>query len=137
MHNIHKLKDMLMEELEEYGEKGELTPGSLDVVDKLAHSVKNICKIIDDCENEEYSGTYRGGSYRGGSYDGGMGGGSYARGGRRGGANQYGSYTRSGGYSRAEDGMENLLSEMHELMPMLPEEKRREAQRFVDKMRGM
>lgn len=141
MHDIYKLKDLLMDELKEYGQKGELTAGSLDVVDKLAHSVKNICKIIEDCENEEYSGVYRGGSYRGGSYDGGMGGGSYARGGRgggrRGGANQYGSYARGGGYSRAEDGMEDLLSEMHELMPMLPEEKRREAQRFVDKMRGM
>lgn len=141
MHDIYKLKDLLMDELKEYGQKGELTAGSLDVVDKLAHSVKNICKIIEDCENEEYSGMYRGGSYRGGSYDGGMGGGSYARGGRgggrRGGANQYGSYARDGGYSRAEDGMEDLLSEMHELMPMLPEEKRREAQRFVDKMHGM
>ena len=145
MHDIYKLKDLLMDELKEYGQKGELTAGSLDVVDKLAHSVKNICKIIEDCENEEYSGAYRGGSYRGGSYEGGsmggMGGGSYARGGRgggrRGGANQYGSYARGVGYSRAEDGMEDLLSEMHELMPMLPEEKRREAQRFVEKMRGM
>lgn len=145
MHDIYKLKDLLMDELKEYGQKGELTAGSLDVVDKLAHSVKNICKIIEDCENEEYSGAYRGGSYRGGSYEGGsmggMGGGSYARGGRgggrRGGGNQYGSYARGGGYSRAEDGMEDLLSEMHELMPMLPEEKRREAQRFVEKMRGM
>jgi hypothetical protein len=122
MHNIHKLKDMLMEELEEYGEKGELTPGSLDVVDKLAHSVKNICKIIDDCEGEEgYSnGRYY---YRDGTH-----GGSYARNRRR---------DTMGRYSRAEDGMDDLLTEMHEIMPMLPEEKRREAQRFVDKMRSM
>lgn len=132
MHNIYKLKEMLMEELKEYGQKGELTPGSLEVVDKLAHSVKNICKIIEDCENEEYSSR---GSYRGGSYDGG----SYARGGRggrRGGANQYGSYAR-GGYSRAEDGMDDLLMEMHDIMPMLSEDKRREAQRFVEKMQNM
>ena len=133
MHNIHKLKDMLMEELEEYGEKGELTPGSLEVVDKLAHSVKNICKIIEDCENEEYSsrGPYDGGNMGGGT--------SYARGGRgvrRGGANQYGSYAR-GGYSRAEDGMNDLLMEMHDIMPMLSEDKRREAQRFVEKMQNM
>lgn len=138
MHDIYKLKDLLMDELKEYGQKGELTPGSLEVVDKLAHSVKNICKIIEDCENEEYSSR---GSYRGGSYDGGnMGGGSsYARGGRggrRGGANQYGSYAR-GGYSRAEDGMNDLLMEMHDIMPMLSEDKRREAQRFVEKMQNM
>ena len=42
-----------------------------------------------------------------------------------------------GRYSRAEDGMDDLLTEMHDIMPMLPEEKRREAQRFVDKMRSM
>lgn len=133
MHNIYKLKELLMEELEEYGQKGELTPGSLEVVDKLAHSVKNICKIIEDCENEEYSsrGSYDGGSMGGGS--------SYARGGRggrRGGANQYGSYAR-GGYSRAEDSMNDLLMEMHDIMPMLSEDKRREAQRFVEKMQNM
>lgn len=135
MHNIYKLKELLMEELKDYGQKGELTPGSLEVIDKLAHATKNICKIIEDCEAEEgdYSSRGMGGPYRGGNMGGGM---SYARGGRRGGANQYGSYTR-GGYSRAEDGMEDLLTEMNEIMPMLPEEKRREAQRFVDKMRGM
>ena len=128
MHDIYKLKELLMDELKEYGQKGELTPGSLEVVDKLAHSVKNICKIIEDCENEEYSSR---GSYRDG--------GSYARGGRggrRGGVNQYGSYAR-GGYSRAEDGMNDLLMEMHDIMPMLSEDKRREAQRFVEKMQNM
>ena len=121
MHNIHKLKDMLMEELEEYGEKGELTPGSLDVVDKLAHSIKNICKVIDDCEGED--GYSNGRYYRDGTR-----GGSYARNRRR---------DAMGRYSRAEDGMDDLLTEMHNIMPMLPEEKRREAQKFVDKMRGM
>lgn len=122
MHNIHKLKDMLMEELKEYGEKGELTPGSLDVVDKLAHSIKNICKIIDDCEGEE---GYSNGRYY---YRDGTRGNSYARNRRR---------DAMGRYSRAEDGMDDLLTEMHEIMPMLPEEKRREAQRFIDKMQGM
>ena len=46
MHKLHELKDMLCEELEEYGEKGKLDVGSLDVVDKLAHAIKNIDKII-------------------------------------------------------------------------------------------
>ena len=134
MHDIYKLKDMLMDELKEYGQKGEMTPGSLEVIDKLAHATKNICKIIEDCESEEgYSSRY---AYADG--------GSYARGGRGGrggrtGANQYGSYARDriGRYSRAEDGMNELLAEMHEIMPMLSEEKRREAQRFVDKMHSM
>ena len=47
MHAIYELKDMLCKELEEYGEKGELTTGSLDVIDKLAHTIKNLDKIIE------------------------------------------------------------------------------------------
>lgn len=128
MHGIYELKDMLCKELEEYGEKGELTTGSLDVIDKLAHTIKNLDKIIECHEEEGYSGNY--------PY-----GGSYARGGR--GGTRGGSYARNrrrdamGRYSRAEDGMQDLLAEMHELMPMLSEDKRREAQRFMDKMQDM
>ncbi len=47
MHKLYKLKETLMEELEAYGAKGEMTAGSLDVVDKLAHAIKNICRIIE------------------------------------------------------------------------------------------
>ena len=64
MHDIYKLKEMLCEELEEYGRKGEMTPGTLEVVDKLAHAVKNLDKIIETAD-EEYSGddmSYRNGS---------------------------------------------------------------------------
>lgn len=78
MHELMQLKEMLCKELEEYGKKSELTGGSLDVIDKLAHAIKNICKIIDSYEDEEYSGRdgYRQGmrysrdydaSYRGGN----------------------------------------------------------------------
>lgn len=119
MHNLYKLKDMLCAELEEYGQKGELTGGSLEVVDKLAHAIKNLDKIIEAYEEEEEGGSYDGGgggsydgggsyrdysrnSYRGGSYDGGGsyrgsydGGGSY----RGGSYDDGGSYR--GGYSRA------------------------------------
>lgn len=73
MHKLYELKDMLCEELEEYGEKGKLDVGSLDVVDKLAHAIKNIDKIIKCEEDGGYSNTYMmdGGmdmrhSYRGG-----------------------------------------------------------------------
>ena len=47
MDNIIELKDMLMGELSQYGTKVDLSTGDLDVIDKLAHSVKNLCKIID------------------------------------------------------------------------------------------
>lgn len=45
MHDLEELRHRLCEELEAYGTK-EMTAGSLDVVDKLAHAVKNIDKII-------------------------------------------------------------------------------------------
>ncbi len=61
MHALYELKDMLCKELEEIGEKGELTAGTLETVEKLSSSVKNLCKIIDYCEDEEYSGDMMGG----------------------------------------------------------------------------
>lgn len=132
MHEIHELKEMLCKELEEYGKKGELTTGSLDVVDKLAHTIKNLDKIIDKYEEEEYSG--RGGSYRGGSYayedDG-----SYARG-RTGNVRRdsMGRYSRERGYSRDE----NMVMELRELMQNAPDERTRmEFQKFIQKIEQM
>lgn len=46
MKKLHELKDMLMDELEKCVEKGELSAGSLDIVDKLTHSIKSIDTII-------------------------------------------------------------------------------------------
>ena len=162
MHELYQLKEMLCKELEEYGSKGDLSAGSLEIVDKLAHALKNLDKIIETKEEEsgEYSsaggeGSYRGGSYRGGrggsyrggSYDDGMmtgssyrRGGSYARGGRRGmvnnptGRNQY---SREGGYSRAEGDMDEIVEELRGMMGELPEDKQREVQRFIEKVERM
>jgi hypothetical protein len=62
MNEIYDLRKKLCDELKEYGKK-EMSAGALDVVDKLAHAIKNIDKII---ERGEYSnGRYsRGYSYR-------------------------------------------------------------------------
>lgn len=141
MHELYELKEMLCKELEEYGQKGELTAGSLEVVDKLANTIKNLCKIIDMYEDDEYSS-------RGGSYEDGMGG-SYARGGRGGrggnrgggGANQYGSYAMGGGsyarrgrYSR-EGGM---IEDLRELMQDAPDDRtKQEFQKFIRKIENM
>ena len=79
MHELYELKEKLCDELKEYGGK-DLSAGTLDVVDKLAHAVKNIDKIIEvyEDEGEGYSSrTYPDGM--GGSYRGRMGR-SYARG---------------------------------------------------------
>ena len=101
MHDIKKLKEMLMEELAEYGKGKELTMGSLDMVDKLAHACKNLCKIVESGEEDEYSradgmGSYRmRGSYRGSYADEG---GSYRR--RRDSMGRY----MDGGYYRGGHG---------------------------------
>lgn len=106
MHELYELKDRLLQELEEYGRK-ELSTGTLDVVDKLSHVIKNICKIIEMKEDEEYSGDMMGG----------MGGGSYARGGNRGGSNRGsyegrgGSYARGRGSNARRDSMGRYSSE--------------------------
>lgn len=55
MTKLIELKEKLMDELEEYSRKDELSAGDLEVVDKLTHTVKNLCKIIEDSE-EMYSG---------------------------------------------------------------------------------
>lgn len=131
MHELYELKEKLCDELEEYGSK-EMTAGSLEVIDKLAHTIKNLGKIIEMYEESE------GYSSRGGMpYEDGYGGRSYARGrggrGGRTGTNQYGSYAR-GGYSR-NDGM---IAELRELMMEAPDERsKKEFQRFISKMESM
>jgi len=154
MNEIYELKEMLMKELEEYGAKGELTSGSLEVIDKLSHAIKNLCKIIEAAEEEEYSmadgsydgGSYargggrggnRGGSYRGGSYRGSYDG-SYARGdgrSRRGGNNPTGrnQYSRESGYSRA-DAVEEVVETIQTTFDKLPPNLQRDAQAFVKKL---
>lgn len=146
MHELYQLKEMLCKELEEYGSKGDLSAGSLEIVDKLAHALKNLDKIIETKEEEsgeEYSGAMyrRGGSYRyddgmmtGGSYRGG----SYARGrGSNARRDSMGRYASRGGYSRAEGDMAEIVEELKGMMDSLPEEKRHEVERFVEKVDRM
>lgn len=157
MRELYELKEMLCKELEEYGRKGEMSAGSLEIIDKLAHAIKNICKIIEAYEEEEeYSGNYGGGSYAGGqggnqgggnysrarggsrySRTGGSyrGGSSYARGrGRNARRDSMGRYSREGGYSMGADGVEEMVQSIREMMQDLPQEVQMDAQRFVQKL---
>lgn len=97
MHYIYELKKRLIDELEEHGEKNDLSSATLPEIDMLAHAAVKLCQLLDYCE-EEYSergysrergysergrnrdsrgrysregGSYEGGSYEGGSYEGG------------------------------------------------------------------
>ena len=107
MKELKELRDMLCDELKEYGRKGDLTSGSLDTVDKLAHALKNLDKVIES--EDGYSGNYPW------SYNDGR------------------SYTRRdsmGRYSR-----HSLSDKLRELMDDAPDDRTRmEIKRLVDKM---
>lgn len=133
---LHDLCNTVMEEIESANKKirssgNKLSAGDVEYLDKLTHMLKSIKTTIAMLESEEedgYSGYYMpyGRSY---AERGGM---SYARGQKR---DSMGRYSRRG-YSY-KDGMDELLSEMRDMMGDLPDEKRREVQRFVDKMERM
>lgn len=113
MHKLIELKEMLCKELEEYGERDNLDVGGLDVVDKLAHAIKNIDKIIE--ADEEYSGRSYRGSYGGGrSYEGGRGydgGRSYEGGRSMRGRGRNARRDSMGRYSSAADELQRLIDE--------------------------
>ena len=123
MHKLNELRDMLMEELEKCSSKGELSAGSLEVIDKLAHAIKSIDTIMamEDAgysNDEGYSmargrgryakrdsmGRYSSRGAYNGSYDDNM---AYEDRGRR-------SYGYGRGYSR-DEAKEHLAKELREL----------------------
>lgn len=153
MHDaLYELKEKLVKELEEYGGQ-EMSTGSLEVIDKLAHAVKNICKIIEAYEEEEYSqygggssgrysydngnqggnGSYRGGRYSrmGGNYSR-NGGGSYARG-----RGQNARRDSMGRYSRGGD-TEGMVAELEDMMQDAPNEQiKKQIQQLVQQIEQM
>ena len=140
---LYDLCETVSKEIAEANKKirsgnGKLSAGDVEYLDKLTHMMKSIKTTIAMMESEDeggYSGNY-GPMWYGRSYaeddSRGM---SRARG-RNTRRDSMGRYSRTGGYSYA-DGMEELLSEMRGMMSELPEDKRREVQRFVDKMERM
>lgn len=63
MQMMHDLKDMLLSELEEIVQKGDLSAGSLDAIDKLTHSIKSIVTILA-MEDSGYSYDWKKEDYR-------------------------------------------------------------------------
>ena len=149
MRTLHELCEVISRELEDVSQKirsagGGMSAGDLELVDKLTHALKSIKTTMAMMESEDeggYSGNYMMPRY-GYAYADGRGnmggrsnrsyrGNSYAQ--RR---DSMGRYTREGGYSY-DDGIKEIVDEMRGMMHELPEEKRREVQRFVDKMDRM
>jgi hypothetical protein len=140
MHDIYRLKENLCKELEAFGKSDSISSSSLDTIDKLAHTIKNLDKILESKEMEEYS--MRGGSYGYGSYEGG------SNRSMRGGYSSDGYYYDDGGMSGrrgrgmngrfvSRDGSE-IAHKLREMMADAPDENtKREIQRLADKMEQM
>lgn len=121
MHKLEELKEMLMAELEKVTKKGELSAGSLDVVDKLTHSIKSI-DTIAAMEDAGYSqrAPYYHDTY---NYDRGN---SYARG-RNAKRDSMGRYSR-------DYAMDDIHEKLEDLMEDSSSEKEREVIRKIMKM---
>ena len=124
MKELHELKETLCNELKEYGRKGKISTGELEIVDKLTHTIKNLDKIIEKYDDDyssrgysrEYSNRYDDGRY------------SMARG-------RNARRDSMGRYSRGNDMM---IQELRELMDDAPDERTRmEFQQFINKMEKM
>ena len=146
MKHLEKLKEALCEELDKFGKSGDITVNSLEKINKLTDTIKNIDKIMMLEEDGGYSEGYmddgmmrgnsyargrrnakrdsmgryssEGGSYDGGSYRGGQGGSSY-----------------EGGYSRhdAKDWMMSQLGEMMEDADPKEREALKECKRAIER----
>ena len=122
MHELYELKEKLCDELKEYGRK-DMSAGTLEVVDKLTHTIKNLEKIIENYESEEYSGYYGGGMRS--DMDGAR---NYTYRRNYGRGNSYGRYSRD----------EHMVSELRDLMNEAPDERtRKEFERFISKIESM
>lgn len=144
MDALYELKDLLCEELEEYGKKDKLDVGGLEIVDKLAHTIKNLDKIIENYEDDDYSKE----GYYEGSYDGmntgNMGGGSYARRYSRERDGRY-AMARGRGRNAKRDSMgrysrdsKMMVHELKELMEDAPDERTKmEFHKFIQKIENM
>jgi hypothetical protein len=142
MDALYDLKDKLCQELEEYGDK-ELSAGSLSTIDSLAHTIKNLDKIIEKYEEDDYSGAYYDGSYDDGNMNRNMNGTSRrysmrrysgARGDGRG-RGRNAKRDSMGRYSR--DG-KMMAQELRDLMDDAPNDSiKMEIQRLVQKVENM
>ena len=122
--NLYRLKKNLMKELEEIAESG-VSSSTLPKIDTLTHSLKNLCKIIKETEEEE-GGSYDGGMSRrrGGSYEGGSSN-------RMGKSYDDGSHDEGGSYRRKRDSMgrysrAGMVDHLRDLMEDAPDERTRE-----------
>ena len=129
MHELYELREKLCKELKKYSSE-EVTTSSLEVIDKLSHSIKNIDKIIDKYDEEE------GGSY-GYNYE------PHYRGGRSGRGSSYGrgrgrNAKRDSMGRYASDGYSHMVDQLREMMMDSPtDEIRHEYEKIISHYESM
>lgn len=141
MDALYDLKDKLCQELEEYGDK-ELSAGSLSTIDSLAHTIKNLDKIIEKYEEDDYSGAYDG-SYDDGNMNRNMNGTSrrysmrrYS--GARGDGRGRGRNAKRDSMGRYSSDGRMMAQELRELMEDAPNEHiKMEMQKLIQKVENM
>lgn len=116
MKHLEDLRETLCRELNEIAEKGELSAGDLETVDKLTHTLKNLDKIMmgkgySNAGDWQAMGTYGRGMYRDDRYD------TSYRGRKR---------DSMGRYSRA-DAREDMADKLRRMMDDAPDSRTREA----------
>lgn len=128
MKKLYELKERLCDELESYADKG-VNSSTIQAIDTLAHAAKNVGKIIEDAEEQEYSGR---GSYNndGGSYARGRGNMRMSNAQRR---DSRGRYSSADGYSRTHE----MVEELRDLMEQAPENTKGEFKRFIERVEMM
>jgi hypothetical protein len=137
--DMHGICEKLTEEISEMNKKmdkngGKMSAGDLEALDKLTHALKSVKTTLAMEEyDDDRSGDYMGGN-RVGSYERG---GSYARGrGRYAKRDSMGRYSSEYGYSR-DEAIDDMAEDIRAAMPTMPEELKRDAQRFLSKLEQM
>lgn len=141
MENMHKLKDTLCRELDEFARRDSIESYDLDTIHKLTDSIKNLDKIAM-LEDSGYSQA-RGGGNRGGMR-------TYYRDGEGGGYGYEDSFGDNDGYSMArrrrddrgrysrDDGRDDMVNRLEEMMNRAGSDRdREEIRRMIDRMKGM
>ena len=128
MDALYDLKELLVNELEGYGKKGEMSASVLERVDMLAHAAKNLDKVIECMEESEevYSSSPRSRHvYRGDDRGSRM---VSARGRKRDSQGRYADYSKNA----------DLADKLRDMMDEVPDERsRQEIQRLVSRMEQM
>lgn len=125
MAKYEKIKEMLCEELDNVTKKGELSAGSLEIIDKLTHSIKSLATIIAMEESSGYSGREYSRTYDGGNMNGNSMNGDYSGARRK--RDSMGRYSRTG-YSYANE----VIDELYEAMDKAPADMKHKIQKIID-----